>query len=111
MSSAVWKLACDVYVRSIFKRCAMDFQSAARCIASVIMFQRAASPSLLARMAESAKPLLGVENECTDARSMPAQNSLLPLDTHMCQRVRQCVNPLRSLETQNPYMGPQFASL
>ena len=25
---------------------------------------------------------------------MPAQNLLLPLDTHMCQRLRQCVNPL-----------------
>ena len=50
----------------------MDFQRAACCISSAIhvcwiasaaCFQRAASPSLLGRMVESAMPLLGVENE------------------------------------------------
>ena len=41
------------------------------------------------------------------ARSMPAQNSLLPLDTHMCQRLRQCVNPLPEQMTILPNHQPR----
>ena len=41
------------------------------------------------------------------ARSMPAQNSLLPLDTHMCQRLRQCVNPLPEQMTILPNHQPK----
>ena len=73
----------------------MDFQSAACCISSAIhvcwiasaaCFQRAASPSLLGRMVESAMPLLGVLYE--------GKVNACPKLTHWCQRLRQCVNPL-----------------
>ena len=41
------------------------------------------------------------------ARSMPPQKSLLPLDTHMCQRLRQCVNPLPEQMTILPNHQPR----
>ena len=69
----------------------MDFQTDACCmssaihvcwIASAACFQRAASPSLLGRMVESAMPLLGVENEGKVPKLIAAT----------CQQLR--VNPL-----------------
>ena len=44
------------------------------------------------------------------ARSMPAQNSLLPVDTHMCQRLRQCVNPLPEQMTILPNHQPSYTA-
>ena len=56
----VSSVVCRRLSLSVVVGCAVVF---CRWIASAACFQRAASPSLLGRMVESAMPLLGVENE------------------------------------------------